>query len=441
VPELEALHRMAMVLHNQSPWDRSKSILKSAAELEDDDFVVVFAPRNREVQMFIERARGGEPPRTRPASPPEPTPQTPVPPIVVADAYRIRPKIEALAVEKGEIVCTNDDVVRNSAYSWSPMSAASIADKTGIEARRYTARDLEVLGLSAAMAALERSGRSPDEIGAVVFCSCTNTRLIPSVACWLSGQLGIYQTHASFDLVSACAGFPYGLAEGTRILNDIERPVLVVFAEKFSDKIGSVRTSRMIFGDGAAAVVLAPAKDGEDADIEVLQTFASGPAREVNSIIWPNPEFDNDITVWGPEVKSLVERYLTQMMGELEGLPGDSGNIDLVVPHQANRNMVVDLGAQAGIPEEKMYFNIDRVGNASAASIPIAIHDAVTDGVITEPTRVFAPGFGAGAVAGYAVVRIDPDVVVDATHIDLAPPGESVQPMRAFSWEDELQAF
>ena len=105
--------------------------------------------------------------------------------------------------------------------------------------------------------------------------------MIPSVATWLSGQLGIYQTHASFDLVAACAGFPYGLSEATRLLQEVERPVLVVCAEKFSDKIGTVRPSRMIFGDGAAAFVIGPAGDGEPGDIDVLQTYASGPCSEV----------------------------------------------------------------------------------------------------------------------------------------------------------------
>ncbi len=439
VPELEALQRMAMTLHNQSPWDRARGRLARAAEIGDDDFVILFVPRSREVQMFIERARGDKPPRRRPKPPTEAVPQTPVPPIVVADAYTVRPKIEALAVEKGEVVCTNDDVIRNTAYSWSPMSSAEISSKTGIESRLYTARDLEIIGLSAARAALERSGRSADEIAAVIFCSCTNTRLIPSVATWISGQLGIYQTHASFDLVAACAGFPYGLAEGIRILNDVKRPVLIVFGEKFSDKIGSVRTSRMIFGDGAAAVVIAPAGDNEPSDVEALQTYASGPVQQVNSIIWPNPEFDNDITVWGPEVKALVQRYLEQMMGELSTLPGDSGKIDLVVPHQANRTMVVDLGLQAGIAEEQMYFNIDRVGNASAASIPIAIQDAVMDGIIDRPMRVFTPGFGAGAVAGYSVVRIDPDIVVKESHYPYQD--EETEPSRAFSWKDAVDAF
>ena len=141
------------------------------------------------------------------------------------------------------------------------------------------------------------------------------------MATWLSGQLGIFQTHASCDIVAACAGLPYGLAEATRLLQEVERPVLVVCAEKFSDKIGNVRPSRMIFGDGAAALVLAPAGRREPPDIEVLQTYASGPVSEVNSIIWPNPEFDNNITVYGPEVRSLAGRYLVQMIDELQDLP------------------------------------------------------------------------------------------------------------------------
>src|SRR5271165_3785733 len=136
-----------------------------------------------------------------------------------------------------------------------------------------------------------------------------------------------------------CAGMPYGLAEAVRLLQEVERPVLLVCAEKFSDKIGTVRTSRMIFGDGAAAMVVGPAPPGAASDIEVFQTYASGPWSEVNSIIWPNPEFDNNITVYGPEVKALAKRYLVQMIGELKALPHPGGGpgtlleaIDLVVP-------------------------------------------------------------------------------------------------------------
>jgi 3-oxoacyl-[acyl-carrier-protein] synthase III len=282
--------------------------------------------------------------------------------------------------------------------------------------------DLDLIALFAAQGAMAKAGRSAEEIGAVLFCSCTSARLIPSLATWLSGQMGIFQTHASYDLIAACAGFPYGLAEAVRLLQEVRRPVLIVCAEKFSDKIGSVRTSRMIFGDGAAAMVIGPAPAGASPDIDVLQTYASGPVSEVNSIIWPNPEFDNNITVYGPEVKALVQRYLGQMLGELKALPHPDGKagslldaVDLVVPHQANKNMVTKAAKAAGLSPELLYFNIERVGNVSAASIPLAILDAVQDGVIDRPMRIFAPGFGAGAVAGYAVMRVDPQVVVEAS--------------------------
>jgi len=114
-----------------------------------------------------------------------------------------------------------------------------------------------------------------------------------------------------------------------------------------------------------------------------------------------------------------VKRYLGQMLGELRALPhpdGKSGGslldaVDLVVPHQANKTMVVSIAEAAGVSADRLYFNIDKVGNTSSASIPIALHDAVREGVIDRPMRIFAPGFGAGAVGGYAVLRVDPAVV------------------------------
>jgi len=424
VPELEALMRWAMVLHNQYPWDRSRTELRGPGEIGDDDFVVAFHPRNRDVQAFIERVK-----RPHPAAAQDTAtrglgdsvePVTPYPPVRVREVFAVQPRFEALAIVRGEHVCTNADVIRNASFSWSPMSADEIAAKTGIEQRCYTSREPEQLALHAARAALAKSGRSPAEIGAILVSTCTSNRQIPSVACWLSGELGLLQTHTSVDLVAACAGLPYGLSEAIRQLQEVQRPVLLVCVEKFSDKIGSARPSRMIFGDGAAAMVIAPAAPGTGGDVEVVQTYASGPRSEVNSIIWPNPEFDNDITVYGPEVKSLVQRYLAQMIDELGAQPDpdDPGrtlldSIELIVPHQANKTMILNAAGKAGLSDDQLYFNIETMGNVSAASIPIAVHDAVRDGVITRPTRVFAPGFGAGAVGGYAVMRIDPAVVAD----------------------------
>jgi 3-oxoacyl-[acyl-carrier-protein] synthase III len=234
------------------------------------------------------------------------------------------PRLESLAGVTGEYVCTNDDIIRNTSWNWSPMTAGEITAKTGISQRTYTHRALEELAADAARAALSKAGRTAAEIGAVLCCTCTSQRLIPSVATWLSAELGIFQTHASADLIAACAGLPYGLLEAIRILQEIERPVLVVCAEKFSDKLGNVRTSRMLFGDGAAAVVVGPAQGG-DPDVEVVQTFASGPASEVSAVIWPNPQFDNNLTVYGPAVKAFVKRYLAQMIDELRHLPAPPG--------------------------------------------------------------------------------------------------------------------
>jgi 3-oxoacyl-[acyl-carrier-protein] synthase III len=437
VPELEALMRWAMVLHNQYPWDRSRTELRGPAEIGDDDFVVAFHPRNREVMAFIDRVKStgntsqrpggmsaGVPARRQPLEAVEPV--APYPPVRVREAFAIQPKLAALAIVRGEYVCDNTDVIRNASFSWSPMTAADISAKTGIEQRRYTGRPPEQLAIHAASAALAKSGVAAEEIGAVLVSTCTSNRQIPSVACWLSGELGLLQTHTSVDLVAACAGLPYGLSEAIRQLQEVQRPVLLVCVEKFSDKIGSARPSRMIFGDGAGALVIAPAAPGAAGDVEAVQTYASGPRSEVNSIIWPNPEFDNDITVYGPEVKSLVQRYLAQMIDELSAQPDpdDPGrtlleSIELIVPHQANKTMILNAAAKAGLSDDQLYFNIETMGNVSAASIPIAMHDAVRDGVITRPTRVFAPGFGAGAVGGYAVMRIDPAVVADEVVLDV----------------------
>jgi 3-oxoacyl-(acyl-carrier-protein) synthase III len=435
VPELEALTRWSKVLHNQYPWDRAQAELVEVGQLQDDDIVVVMHPRNQDVGIFLERLQtGGLVPAFGSKPRKSVQPIRPYPATKVRTHFKVMPKVEAMAVARGELSCSNDDVVRNSAYNWSPMSADDIFQKTGVLSRCFTEDSLEEMALKAAKAALAKSGRGPEEIGAVIVACCSSPRYIPSVATWISGQLGIYQTHASFDVIAACAGMAYGFSDATRILQEVQRPVLLVCAEKFSDKGGNVRPSRMLFGDGAAAFVIGVAPEGELPDIEYLQTYASGPAEQVNSILWPNPEFDNNLTVNGPFVKQLAARYLGQMIDEIKALPDPDGikgslleSIDLVVPHQANKPMVIDLAAKAGISEDNLYFNIETMGNVSSASIPIAIHDAVRDGVIKVPTRIFAPGFGAGSVAGYCVMRIDPAVVA----IEGEVPAEADEPVAA----------
>jgi 3-oxoacyl-[acyl-carrier-protein] synthase III len=346
VPELEALHRLAMVLHNQYPWERTETRLKDVRTIGDDEFVVLFAPRNADVLHFIRRVKAGGAAPSRPARRAHARqPVEPYPPVIVARQFAVMPRLESIAVVKGELRCTNEDLIRNGLQLVTDDRRGHLAQDRDRGAAIYRARPWRHL---ARRRPLDAAGRAAEEIGGVIFCSCTSTTLIPSVATWLSGELGIFQTHASFDLIAACAGFPYGLLEATRVLQEVRRPVLVVCAEKFSDKIGSVRTSRMIFGDGASAVVVGAAAEGTPSDIEVLQTYASGPASEVNSIIWPNPDFDNNITVYGPDVKSLAGRYAARA-SHPDGAGTLLDAIELAVPHQANKTMVTELAVNAGL--------------------------------------------------------------------------------------------
>ena len=424
VPELEALSRWAMVLHNQYPWDRSQAELVEVGKLSDDDYVVVFHPRDQEVRHFIDASRcpparafrvriAAEAGRATDSSLPAGERPEPLHGDAPHRGSRRGPRRRRLQQrgpdpQRGVQLVTHvggrdprEDRDRATSLHVPQPRGDRAAGVTGRpRSRRPRARG------NRGGAGLHVHEHTDDPLGRDLDL----------------GSIGIFQTHASCDIVAACAGLAYGLSDATRILQEVGRPVLLVCVEKFSDKIGNVRPSRMIFGDGAAAIVVGVAPEGEAPDIEYLQTYASGPVSEVNSIIWPNPAFDNNITVYGPEVKSLAGRYLVQMIDELKVLPDPDGakaclleSIDLIVPHQANKTMVAELALAAGLSSDSLYFNIEKVGNASSASIPLAIHDAVRDGVIRRPMRIFTPGFGAGAVAGYAVLRIDPAVVALAS--------------------------
>ena len=250
------------------------------------------------------------------------------------------------------------------------------------------------------------------------------------MATWLSGQLGhAADAHASVDLIAACAGLPYGLSEAVRLLQEVDRPVLLVCGEKFSDKIGTVRPSRMIFGDGASAFVIAPAPEGEDGDIDLLQTYAGGPVSQVNSIIWPNAAFDNNITVFGPEVKTLAGRYLAQMIDELAVAAGH---------HRQGRDRVGHRRTGGAAPGEQD--DGDRAGGEGRAVRRPALLQHRDDGqhlVGEHPDRDRRRRGGRGSStgrcgssrrasapapsAGYSVMRIDPAIVVPSETGDDVP--------------------
>jgi 3-oxoacyl-[acyl-carrier-protein] synthase-3 len=420
-PEATALMRWAMVAHNQHPWDRAETRLRRVADLREDELVVVLRPRD-DVRAFLPGAElHAASPQSHARRPIGPSttrgPATAAQP-AAAVRTRITACIAALAVTRGEYVCSNTDIVRNAAIGWSPMTSDDIAAKTGIVERRYTSRSLEDLVVDVAARALDHSRVATSEIGGVIVCTATNRRLMPSMAAWITGELGIASCGVAYDLVAACAGFPYGIAAAGGLLNATPSPVLVIWADKFSDKLGGVRSSRMIFADGAAAAVLVPARSVEESDIHLVTTYAGGPGSEVNAVTWPNPRFGMSVTVDGDGARSIVHRYLRAMVDELRAMPDPANRrrsmldaIDLVVPHQANEAMLVHLAESVGVERDRVYFNIAHVGNTAAASIPIAIHDAVADGLVHSDTRLLAAGFGAGATAGYVLLTVDPAAV------------------------------
>src|SRR5207244_13226573 len=166
--------------------------LRERGQAASDDFADGYPPRNDEGRDVFRRVKRG--PLCRPPKPPALTarqPVAPYPPVDVRRRFRVMPRLESLAVYQGERPCTNDDLIRNAAYSWSPMTADEIEQKTGIRQRLYTDLDLDHMALLAAQAALDKAGRRPEEIGAVLFCSCTSAKMMPSLATWLSGRLGM----------------------------------------------------------------------------------------------------------------------------------------------------------------------------------------------------------------------------------------------------------
>ena len=184
-----------------------------------------------------------------------------------AERFAVMPHLEALAIVKGEHVCRNEDLIRNTAYSWSPMTAEEIREKTGIEtAPLHRARARRA---SALQAATSRPGGAPAAAG-----GDRRRHLLllhQHAADPLGRDMAVRPARASSrrtcscDLVAACAGFPYGLGEAVRLLQDVQRPVLAGLRGEVLRQDRQRATSRMIFGDGAAAMVVGPAAEGEPA--------------------------------------------------------------------------------------------------------------------------------------------------------------------------------
>jgi 3-oxoacyl-[acyl-carrier-protein] synthase-3 len=310
-------------------------------------------------------------------------------------------------------VLTNHDLTQmlDTSDEW-------IVERTGIRERRIARPEQTVAMLSqeASEIAMERAGVTPAELDSIVLATASPDRLLPSTACDLQALLGA-DNAAAFDVGAACPGYLYALAvaEGL-IASGQSRTVLVVGAEKLSTITDfQDRSTAILFGDGAGASVV---RQSSAAGRGLLSTFLKSDGRLAPLLYRPGGGASDPISekvvcdrshfmkmagreVFKAAVLAMAEacdKALTQA-----GVTADE--IDLLVPHQANLRIIEATAKHAGIPMSKVMVNLDRYGNTSSASIPLALDQAISEGRIGPGSLVLLVAFGAGFTWGSAVVR------------------------------------
>ncbi|HEX4979542.1 MAG TPA: beta-ketoacyl-ACP synthase III [Acidimicrobiales bacterium] len=290
-----------------------------------------------------------------------------------------------------------------------------ITERTGIKERRIVADDesTSTMAIAAAAQAIKDAGLAPDDIDLLVMATTTPDQIVPAASAFVSDGLGL--RCGSFDLNAACAGFAYSMVVGSSMIATGHRNVLVVGAETISRFVNYAdRGTAIIFGDGAGAAVLAPSVngagllawdlgcDGSAAHlIEVPVGGSRRPARPDNVT-----GGDHFVQMQGNEVFRRAVRAVVDSAGStLERAGVAAGDVDLFIPHQANVRIVDAVCQRLGIPAEKTVVNIERFGNTSAASIPLAIGDALAQGRINDGDLVLLSGFGAGMTWASALLR------------------------------------
>jgi 3-oxoacyl-[acyl-carrier-protein] synthase-3 len=292
-----------------------------------------------------------------------------------------------------------------------------IVERTGIRERHVAVEGESLTSLSAEAAriAMKAAGVSAPELDVIVLGTASPDRLLPATAVEVQAAIGATRA-AAFDISAACSGWVYGMqvAEGLMTLGAAET-ILVIGAETLTRIMNwRDRNTCVLFGDGAGATVVRRStkgrgvlsaymrSDGTLADL--LHRPAGGSLRPVTPEVIA--EGTNCITMAGREVfKNAVRSMAEACDRALDGAKLASSDIDLLIPHQANIRIIEATAKHAGMPMDKVYVNVDRYGNTSAASIPIALDEALRNGRIKEGMTVMFVAFGAGFTWGSLVVR------------------------------------
>ncbi|MDT8903615.1 3-oxoacyl-ACP synthase III family protein [Anaeroselena agilis] len=296
------------------------------------------------------------------------------------------------------------------------VSEEWIVSRVGVRERHIAAAGeaASAQGAVAAERALADAGVAPDEVDLLIVATQTPDRPVPSAACALQRRLGL--SGAAFDLNAACSGFVYALTVGAQfIATGSYRNILVVGAEVVSHTVDwDDLSSCILIGDGAGAAVLQPT--GPDRGILAWEMGADGRGGDFLTIPAGGSETPlthealdaklDKVRMLGQEVFMFALRTVPAVTNRVLAMANLSlADVSLFVPHQANSHIIEAVARRLDLPEEKLMMNIDRYGNTVAASIPIALCEAMERGRIKSGDVVVLAGFGAGLTWGAAVVR------------------------------------
>jgi len=311
-----------------------------------------------------------------------------------------------------ERIITNEELTKlvDTSDEW-------IVSRTGIRERRKVADNEATsdLGTRAAKQALERAGITPDEVDLIIVGTVTPDMAFPSTACLIQDNLKAGKA-AAFDLSAACSGFLYSLSVGYQyVATGQYDTVLVVAAEAMTRILNwEDRNTCVIFGDGAGAAVLRPASEGEGflsfelgaegAGGDLLKQPAGGSRMPLTlEVLESKAQY---LQMSGNEVFKFAVRVMGDAaLRAIEKAGLTKEDVDVLIPHQANTRIIDSAVKRLGISPEKVVVNLDRYGNMSSASIPVALAEAVQDGLIKKGDYVVMVGFGAGLTWGSCVIK------------------------------------
>jgi len=304
-----------------------------------------------------------------------------------------------------------DTVLPNSRFeSFLNTSDEWIESRTGISERRVvnmpyaepgdmTAAEM---GRRAAKTAMERAGVRPAEVDGIVVATFTPDNFFPSTACRMQADLGCDGAFA-FDISAACAGFVYALTVASNMITAGQaETMLVVGSEVISKTLDwSDRGTCILFGDGAGVAVLKAAEGGAAG---VASTYLSSDGSMGGLLYLPSWGEERFLRMKGNEVfKQAVRLMSDASLKAVERAGMKLDDIDMLIPHQANKRIIQAITETLKLPEEKVMINIKKYGNTSSASIPLALEEAWTDGRVKEGSKVLFVGLGGGFTVGSAV--------------------------------------